>query len=90
MSSQRLVLPGLKYSMPPAQDKMNILETSAEDVLARIENITVDTKLSKALLNTIQGVSPVICREIEYLTGRGNDITTGSLTNEDKNVCCSF
>lgn len=84
MSSQRLVLPGLKYSMPPAQDKMNILETSAEDVLARIENITVDTKLSKALLNTIQGVSPVICREIEYLTGRGNDITTGSLTNEDK------
>lgn len=84
MSSQRLVLPGLKYSMPPAQDKMNILEASAEDVLARIENITVDTKLSKALLNTIQGVSPVICREIEYLTGRGNDITTGSLTNEDK------
>lgn len=84
MSSQRLVLPGLKYSMPPAQDKMNILEASAEDVLARIENITVDTKLSKALLNTIQGVSPVICREIEYLTGRGNDITTDSLTNEYK------
>lgn len=84
MSSQRLVLPGLKYSMPPAQDKMDILEASAEDVLARIENITVDTKLSKALLNTIQGVSPVICREIEYLTGRGNDITTDSLTNEYK------
>ncbi len=84
MSSQRLVLPGLKYSMPPAQDKMKILEATAEDVLARIENITVDTKLSKALLNTIQGVSPVICREIEYLTGRGNDITTFSLTNEDK------
>lgn len=84
MSSQRLVLPGLKYSMPPAQDKINILECSPQDILDRLQAITVDTRLSKALLNTIQGFSPVICRELEYLTGKGADLTTGSLTQEHK------
>lgn len=84
MSSQRLVLPGLKYNMPPAQDKINILESSAEEVLEKLESITVDTKLNKALLNTIQGLSPVVCREIEFLTGKGQDVTTGSITAEQK------
>lgn len=84
MSSQRLVLPGTKYNLPPAQDKLNILETSPEDILHQLENITVDTKLNKALLNTIQGLSPIICREIEYLTGKGEDVSTGSLTDELK------
>lgn len=84
MSSQRLVLPGTKYNLPPAQDKLNILETSPEDILHQLENIIVDTKLNKALLNTIQGLSPIICREIEYLTGKGEDVSTGSLTDELK------
>lgn len=84
MSSQRLVLPGTKYNLPPAQDKLNILETSPEDIFHQLENITVDTKLNKALLNSIQGLSPIICREIEYLTGKGEDVSTGSLTDELK------
>lgn len=84
MSSQRLVLPGIKYNMPPAQDKINVLESSAEKVIEQLEALTVDTKLSKALLNVIQGVSPVVCREIEYLTGKGAELTTGSLTDEHK------
>ena len=84
MSSQRLVLPGLKYNMPPAQDKINILESTAEDIVEKLESISVDTKLSKALLNTIQGVSPVVCREIEFLTGKGADITTDMLKGECK------
>ncbi len=84
MSSQRLVLPGLKYNMPPAQDKINILQSSAETILEKLESITVDTKLNKALLNTIQGISPIVCRELEYLTGKGTDVTTGSITAEQK------
>lgn len=84
MSSQRLVLPGLKYNMPPAQDKVNILNCSAEHIVEKLEGINIDTKLNKALLNTIQGLSPVVCRELEYLTGKGKDITTGSITAEQK------
>lgn len=84
MSSQRLVLPGMKYSLPPAQDKLNILEASAEDIVTRLENITIDTRLNKALLNTIQGLSPIVCREIEFLTGKGTDVSTGRLTDDLK------
>lgn len=82
MSSQRLVLPNLKYNMPPSQDKINILESSAEEIVDKIKKLVVDTKLSKALLNTVQGVSPVVCREIEYLTGKGKDITTGKIDKQ--------
>ena len=83
MSSQRQVLPGLKYSLPPAQNKINLLdgetEETTEKTLKALESITVDTKLSKALLNTIQGISPIACRELEYLTGKGRELTTENL-----------
>lgn len=84
MSSQRLVLPGLKYNMPPSQDKVNILENDAKVVTRRLESLVTDMPLSKALLNNIQGVSPVVCREIEFLTGRGIDLTVKALSNEHK------
>lgn len=84
MSSQRLVLPGLKYNMPPSQDKVNILENEPKAVIKRLESLAADMPLSKALLNNIQGVSPVVCREIEFLTGKGKDLTVKSLSEEHK------
>lgn len=90
MSSQRLVLPTLEYNMPPSQDKINILESTAEEVVERLCSNFVDTKLSKALLNNVQGVSPIVCREIEYLTGKGADVTTGKLDEKLKNRLCFF
>ena len=37
MSSERLVLPGLLYRLPPPQDKLSMLQCTAEEVLARID-----------------------------------------------------
>ena len=33
MSSQRLILPGMKYEMPPQQDKLCVLEHDADDII---------------------------------------------------------
>lgn len=75
MSSERLVLPGMTYQLPPPQDKLCLLTSSVAEIVERIRRIPSDMELSKALLNTLQGVSPIVCRELQHLTGRGNDLT---------------
>lgn len=80
MSSERLVLPGLAYQLPPPQNKLCLLESGVEEVLARVRAIPGDTELSKALLSTLQGVSPIVCREIQHLTGRGSDLTVRTMS----------
>lgn len=66
-SSVREVLPWLTYVLPPAQDKMNIFSNDAEKIVDRILNY--DKKLAKCVQNVLQGVSPIVCREIAYQCG---------------------
>ncbi len=62
-SSFRQVLPGLDYKLPPAQDKFCIEDTDTKII---VENILKwkDKYLSTAIMSVIQGVSPIISREI--------------------------
>ncbi len=82
MSSQRLILPGTDYQMPPAQNKMSVLEYDTDDIINAVVNSSKNMPLSKSLLSILQGFSPIICRELEYLTGRGKDVFSHEL-NED-------
>lgn len=84
MSSQRLILPGLRYRLPPPQDKLCLLSCEADEVLGRLAARDKNEPLNKALLNTLQGVSPVVCRELEHLTGRGAELFSKELTPEHK------
>ena len=56
-SSVRRILPGIKYTLPPQQNKLNILT----DDLSVIEN---ELKTRKAT-EVLQGISPIVSREIE-------------------------
>ena len=82
MSSQRLILPGLKYELPPAQNKLCLLEADADDIISAVQALPSDMPLSKALLSVMQGMSPIICRELEHLTGRGRDVFSKQLDEE--------
>lgn len=84
MSSERLVLPGLAYQLPPPQNKLCLLDAEPEQIFERIQSLPADMELQKALLRTLQGVSPVVCREIQFQVGRGQDITIHSMTAEQK------
>ena len=66
MSSRRIVLPNLKYELPEKQDKLNILLCNAETVVEKIMNTPDEKPLNKAILNAVEGISPVICRELEH------------------------
>ena len=83
MSSQRLVLPGLSYRLPPPQNKLCMLEATGEQVLAALRALPRDMELSKGLLAVLQGASPVVCREIAHRAGRGRELTAMTL-NEDE------
>ena len=67
LSSKRLVLPSLIYEMPPSQDKLSIEDESIECIINAVEN-SEESRLDKAVLNTLTGVSPVICRELSYIS----------------------
>ncbi len=82
MSSQRLVLPGLTYRLPPPQEKLDVVRASSQELLTALRALPGDKELSKALLAVLQGVSPVVCREIAYRVGRGAELSIKTMDEE--------
>lgn len=62
-STVRQILPGFRYTAPPPQNKLSILEHTTENIIAQIRSFENKT-LSSAVLSSLQGVSPLISREI--------------------------
>lgn len=62
-SHVRAVLPGRKYTPPPAQDKLNILTESAETLRSAV--MRSGKEPAAAFQETVMGVSPIVCREYE-------------------------
>ncbi len=68
-SSVRQILPGFKYELPPQQNKLDITAAPTEDLINAVKS-SDGKKLSSAILDNIQGVSPLISRELaEYSAG---------------------
>lgn len=82
MSSQRLVLPGLTYHLPPPQEKLCLLNCTAQQVVAALKDLPRDMELSKGLLAVLQGFSPIACRELAHLVGRGAELTAKTMNDE--------
>ena len=58
-SSVRQVMPGMTYVFPPSQNKMNTLDLDYMAFIERLKNGR-DVPLSKALMETLDGVSPIV------------------------------
>lgn len=82
MSSQRLVLPGLTYRLPPPQSKLCPLSTVSQQVVEALKALPRDMELSKGYLAVLQGVSPIVCRELAYRVGRGRELTVKTMDEE--------
>ena len=81
-SSVREILPGLKYELPPMQEKYNIISDSTNDIVNIILS-NHEKMLSKAILECIEGFSPIVGREIAYRTVFG-DKQVGLLSQIEK------
>lgn len=81
MSSVRMVLPGAQYTLPPREQRLNLMECTKEEFLAKIaENPTAE--LSKAIMKTLEGISPVFAREAVFFAARGAEITAQQLSGD--------
>ena len=65
-SQKRQVLPGMRYELPPAQDKRNPLTETAEGFAALLAAASPDQRAEKWIVASYLGISPLAAREIVY------------------------
>lgn len=82
-SSVRQILPGGEYRDPPAQNKLSLLECSAQEAADSVF-LQSSKMLSSALLGAVEGASPLVCREIAEMSG--GDVQT-ACANEMQKMC---
>ena len=88
-SSYRLVLPGAQYKLPPPQDKLDIRNVEPQEICQGVLSLS-NSKLSSAILKTMQGVSPLLSREIAFRVC-GDDKGVGELNTDEKmNLLCEI
>ncbi len=85
-SRLRQILPGMTYELPPAQDKQDVFALTEGTLSAMLAEKDGSLPLSKFLLNSFLGISPLTAREIAYrATGRTDtpleDVLTAPLWN---------
>ncbi len=88
-SSYRLVLPGAQYKLPPAQEKIDLRNAEPSEVCETILKLD-NSRISSAILKTLQGVSPLLSRELAFRVC-GDDKGVGELTSDEKmNMLCEL
>lgn len=81
MSRQRMVLPGMRYTLPPRDDRLCFLTCQPEEILRRLSE-EAPVELSKALIRSCEGISPILAREWTFFAGRGAHIQSDQLTQD--------
>ncbi|NLZ45793.1 MAG: hypothetical protein GX896_03785, partial [Clostridiales bacterium] len=89
MSSVRLVLPNLVYETPPRVEKMGITQFEREKFLEAINQYPT-LFVSKAVMKTLEGISPVFAREAEFYACHGGESTVEDLTEDMTDRLCFF
>ncbi|MBO5462182.1 MAG: NFACT family protein [Clostridia bacterium] len=88
-SSYRLVLPGAQYKLPPAQEKVDLRNAEPSEVCEAVLKLE-NSRISSAILKTLQGVSPLLSRELSFRIC-GDDKGVGELNSDEKmNMLCEL
>ena len=81
MSRERMVLPGMKYTMPPRDDRLNFLNAEPDEIVSRLRS-TDPKELSKALIRIFEGISPILAREWTFFAGRGVHLESDTINGD--------
>lgn len=84
MSSKRQILPGMKYLPPPKQNKLSLLNNDVSEISEKILNFEKDKLISSAVLSVIQGISPIVCKELSFNLTEKVDAKLGDLKDDLK------
>ncbi|HPY83734.1 MAG TPA: NFACT family protein, partial [Ruminococcus flavefaciens] len=81
MSRERMVLPGMKYTMPPRDDRLSFLTATPQEITDRLRAVG-GTELSKALIRVFEGISPVLAREWSFFASRGAHLESDTIDGD--------
>lgn len=84
VSRARQILPGLTYSLPPQQDKLNPLDSITDKVFINTLK-SFDGPIFKAIYSKFLGISPTISKEICFRADIDEKLSTNDLSSEDFN-----
>ena len=82
-SAQRQVLPGMRYELPPAQDKENPLNVDFSRFAELFAAEAPDKPLDKFILSRFCGISATVAREMVVLATRHMDTPVRYATAEE-------
>lgn len=78
VSTVRHLLPGLTYSLPPAQDKINPLKAEEKEYFEALLKVSDEAPIDKSVVKTFLGTSPLFGREVSFLaTGESDGRLSG-------------
>lgn len=72
VSRERMVLPGMTYTMPPREDRLCLLDAD-RDALVGLTASMQPGKLAKQLVGGMEGISPLLAREWVHYAFRGEE-----------------
>ncbi len=84
ISRYRQVLPGNEYFYPPNQNKYNPLDIDNDKFDLLLNEYSKGKKIEKFFINTFTGISPLISREICYISGIHNDQPLETLSEKQR------
>lgn len=73
-SSLRQILPGMKYELPPPQDKADPLTETEDGFMEKIRSFPGERGVERFILDTYLGIAPVVAREISYVSGKPENV----------------
>ncbi|MCM1329683.1 MAG: NFACT family protein [Ruminococcus sp.] len=81
MSRERMVLPGMTYTCPPRDERLDFRSCTAEDIASAAEPFP-EADLAKTLIKIFEGLSPIVAREWVYYAAQGGEAVKSDLRGE--------
>ncbi|HBH12153.1 MAG: Fibronectin/fibrinogen-binding protein [Clostridiales bacterium 38_11] len=81
ISSKRQVYPGIKYKMPNFDKKNNLLNINENQIRLLLNHFNQGVRIGKFLIGSFYGVSPLLSREVCFLSGIDDSDSIGTLND---------
>lgn len=88
-SSVRQIQPGLSYVLPPSQNKLSLLEQTPRQITDTVF-LQQEKSLANALLQQVEGLSPLLCREIASLVSGNTELGVKLLPDTTKDRLTAY
>ena len=76
--SVRPVLPGMKYTLPPKEIRLDFTRCTREEFFEQLEKFP-ELPVNKGIMKILEGISPVWARECEFIINSGQDMLVENL-----------